>query len=308
MNCIARWFLASVFAAAWTAPAAPLNRADVPARPLWVAHMDCDALRPTRLGKYLLAQMASPEWSADLPASRFIFAFNLRPRLHGVTVYSPGPSPDETVSIVYADLVPQRLIAWVKSGAAVEIIPAGRHLIYGWSETGRNPGGKEAARTYGVFEKSRLVIGQRRASVVAAMAVIDQKSANLHASGEWPELGSEKSGVFAQGEARKLDLPGADQYLALSKFACQMKFQAAENGGRLNAVLTLNEGDESAARQTYFVARSLIALASYQMNDPLAAWSARNTTVKNEGSVVTATLSATSSDFVAALKTDATRK
>ena len=50
-----------LIAAALTAPSAPLQRADVAAEPIWVLHVDCDGLRPTAIGQFLLAEMEKPD-------------------------------------------------------------------------------------------------------------------------------------------------------------------------------------------------------------------------------------------------------
>ena len=48
-------------AAGLPASAGPLQRADVPAEPAWVLHVDCDSLRPTAIGQYLLTEMEKPD-------------------------------------------------------------------------------------------------------------------------------------------------------------------------------------------------------------------------------------------------------
>ena len=52
----------------FSAGALTLQRADVMADPAWLLHLDCDALRPTTIGQYILAEMDKPESKARLAA------------------------------------------------------------------------------------------------------------------------------------------------------------------------------------------------------------------------------------------------
>ena len=60
------------------ARAAGLQRADVIADPVWLLHLDCDALRTNALGQFVLAQMDKPEAKARLASFQTIFGFDLR--------------------------------------------------------------------------------------------------------------------------------------------------------------------------------------------------------------------------------------
>src|SRR6266403_1396479 len=70
-------------AAGLSAVAAPLQRADVTAEPAWLVHVDCDALRPTAIGQYLLSELDKPEAKGQLGAFQAIFSFDPRQQLHG---------------------------------------------------------------------------------------------------------------------------------------------------------------------------------------------------------------------------------
>src|SRR3954469_14667349 len=75
--------------------AGPLLRSDVPAEPIWVAHLDCDALRPTAVGQYVLSEMEKPEAQGKLGAFQAMFSFDLRTQLHSLTLYSTGEAPEK---------------------------------------------------------------------------------------------------------------------------------------------------------------------------------------------------------------------
>src|SRR5437899_2763290 len=73
-----------------TAQPEPLQRSDVAAEPAWLVHVDCDRLRPTVVGQYLMAELDKPEAQARLGAFQAIFNFDPRKQLHGLTLYSPS--------------------------------------------------------------------------------------------------------------------------------------------------------------------------------------------------------------------------
>src|SRR5271170_3452457 len=77
--------------------ASPLRRADVAAEPIWVLHINCDALRPTAIGKYLLSEMQKPDVEPKFAAFHTFFSFDPRRQMHGMTMYSAGNAPDDGV-------------------------------------------------------------------------------------------------------------------------------------------------------------------------------------------------------------------
>src|SRR4051812_18470514 len=92
-----------VCASGLLASAGPLQRADVAADPAWLVHLDCDSLRPTTIGRYVLSEMDKPEAKAKLAAFQSIFSFDLRTQLHGVTLYGATAAPEDGVLVLYAD-------------------------------------------------------------------------------------------------------------------------------------------------------------------------------------------------------------
>ena len=97
------------------ARAAGLQRADVIADPVWLLHLDCDALRTNALGQFVLAQMDKPEAKARLASFQTIFGFDLRSQVHGVTLYGSSQKPADSVLIIYADFDADRLMTLAKA-------------------------------------------------------------------------------------------------------------------------------------------------------------------------------------------------
>src|SRR5262245_53006794 len=97
-------------AGALTVPAGPLQRADLPADPAWVVHVDCDALRPSAIGQYLLSELDKPAAQEKFAAIQAIFSFDPRKQLHGLTLYGTGSNPAEGVLLAYAAGDPDSLL------------------------------------------------------------------------------------------------------------------------------------------------------------------------------------------------------
>src|ERR1035437_2847680 len=74
-----------VVAAGLTTFAGPLQRADVAAEPTLVLHVDCDTLRTSAIGQWLLSEMDKPEAQAKFAALQIMFNFDPRKQLHGLT-------------------------------------------------------------------------------------------------------------------------------------------------------------------------------------------------------------------------------
>src|SRR5215471_12260753 len=87
----------------------PLQRQDVPADPSWIVHLDCDALRPTMIGQFVLSELDKPETQAKLATFQSVFNLDPRTQLHALTLYSVSGVPEDGVLLVYADVDPERL-------------------------------------------------------------------------------------------------------------------------------------------------------------------------------------------------------
>ena len=195
-------------AAAATALSAPLQRADVPAEPAWVLHLDCDGLRPTAIGRFLLAEMEKPEAQAKLAAFQTIFNFDLRKQLHGLTLYSTGKAPEDGVLLVYADFEPERLVTLAKAAKDYQSTTYKQHTIHNWIDDKKKAKDGVKPRVYAAIQGGRIVVfAQQQARVAQALDVLDQAAPNLAGNTVFAQLGAGGSTGFIQAAARKLDLP-----------------------------------------------------------------------------------------------------
>jgi hypothetical protein len=293
--------LSASIAVASAAVAAPLQRADVPANPAWVAHLDCDALRSTYAGRYLLYQMNKPEMNSNMLAFQAVFSFDIRTQLHGITVYSDAPRPKDTVVIIYAELDRPNLVALLQKGKSPQTMTNNHHVIYSWIDPKKGPEGEDT-RSYASFPDGRMVVGKSRESTLASLAVIDGAAPNLTSGKSWPELTAATPTTFLVAAARNLDFVDANASTALLKLSKSLKFRASEDDEQLHAALTLDAGDELTARQMSLVTQGFVAMLGLQKENPKTTKLTDAINVQQHGSILTATLSTPSADVIAALK------
>lgn len=291
-----------------SAPALPLQRGDVPANPAWVLHLNCDSLRPTAIGQFILSEMDKPEKQAKLAVFQNLFSFDPRKQLHGATLYSVGTAPADGVLLVYADFDADRLTTLAKAAEDSQHTSYKQHVIYNWIDKDKKPRNGVKSRVYAAIDGRRVVFGQREARVAQALDVLDGASPSLVSGQTFPELGAGGSTGFLEGVARKLDMPDSDPNAAIFRLSKQMRLQVGEAQGQLSATLVLDANDEQVAGQMATVAQGLLALVKLQKEKPEAVKLANALALKQEGSRVVAKLTFPASEVIELIKADAARK
>ncbi len=298
-----------IIAAAATAQSSPLQRADVPAEPIWVLHVDCDALRPTSIGQYLLAEMEKPEAQAKFAAFQTIFNFDPRKQLHGLTLYGVGKAPEDGVLLVYADFDPERLLTLAKGAQDYHSTTYKQHVIHNWIDDKKKAKGGVKPRVYAAIEGNRVVVlAQREARVAQALDVLDRAAPNLAGSGLFPQLGAGGSTSILQAAARKLDLPDSAPNAALFRLAKSARLEVGETQGQMRATLNLEAGSEEVAKQMTSVGQGLIALMKLQKDNPGSVKLAECLSLKQDGAGVAVSLAVPAADAIGLMKADAARK
>jgi hypothetical protein len=305
-DAVKRVVLAGVSCFAVAAWGGPLNRAEVAAEPTWVLHLNCDALRPTEIGKYLLSEMQRPDVEPKFAAFQTFFSFDPRKQLHSVTFYSTGNAAEDGVMVVYADFEPGRLTALANSARNSQRTNYGEHAIYSWLD--ERSVGKGKVRFYGAIDGKRIVFAQRQSRVENALDVLDGRQPNLAASGAFAELGGDTNSNYIEAAARKLDLPGAAPTAALFRLAKTMKLQVSGASSNIMATLRFEASNEDISRQALVLANGAIAYARSQKDRPEVGKLAEGLSIKTDGTAVTATLALNEADAIALLKAAAARE
>ena len=282
----AKLTLGAAFLAAAILPARAglLQRADVPADPVWALHIDCDGLRPTVIGQYLLTELDKPEVQQKFATFQALFSFDPRKQLHGLTLYSVGGSPEDAVLLMYADFDPDRLVALAKAAQDYQTATHNQHVIHNWIDDRRPTRDGVTPRVYAaIFGKSIVIFGQKEVAVGQALDVLDRTVPSLAKSNAFPQLGLLSDTSIIQGAARKVELPASDPNAAIFRLSKLVHLQVNEANRQLNATLILATADDTAAGHLTTIAQGLVALTKLQTGKPEAVKLANAITVKQEG-------------------------
>ena len=295
-------------AAAITASALPLQRADLPADPAWMVHFDVDALRPTTIGQYLLTEMDKPKAQAKLAAFQSIFNFDLRTQLHGLTLYSAGAAHEDGVLLVYADFDAGKLVTLAKAANDSQSSTYNQHTIYNWIDEKKKAKNGVRPRVYAAIQGARVIFGQREASVAQALDVLDGKAPRLAPESAFSQLSAAGGTGFIEAAARKLDLRPSDPHNALFRLSKLVRLRIGQAGEQVTATLSLDASDNEVAKNMAGVGQGLVSLMKLQKEKPELIKLAEAISLKQDGASVVATAAMPANDVVAMMKADAARK
>lgn len=296
-----------VVAFGYSLAASPIRRADVAADPAWVVHLDCDGMRPTALGRFVLAEMEKPEAQAKFAAFQSIFSFDPRTQLHGLTLYGSTSAPQDGVLLAYADFDPARLVTLVKAAKEYQGTTYKQHTIHSWIDEKKKARDGVKPRTYAAIHGGRVVIfGQQEVRVAQALDVMDGAVGNLSTSTALPALGSTGSG-FVQAVGRKLQLPESDPNAAIFRMSKMLSLEVGEASQQLTAKLTMETNDEEVAGHVLSIAQGLLSLMKLQKEKPESVRFAEAVSVKQEGARVLADLALPVDEVIQFLKAKAAR-
>lgn len=291
-----------------TINAGPVQRADIPAEPVWVAHLDMDAVRPSMVGQFLMEQLQKPDAENKLAAFQAMFHFDPRTALHGISLYSSSQNSEDGVLIVYADFDAARLVTLAKAAREYQCAMHRSHTIHNWIDDKKKPKDGEKPRTYAAIAGKRVVFGQKQQSVAAALEVMDGYTGSLTTTGNFALLGSPAKGKFMQVAGRKIQAPGGNPSGALLKLSEEIRLEIGEADGQVNALLTLQARDEEVAGQLNAVAQGLVALMKLNTEKPGQARFAESVQMNLKGNEVTATMTMPAFEVVNGLRAMSAKK
>jgi hypothetical protein len=296
-------------AAGLTAFAGPLQRADVAAEPSLVLHVDCDNLRTSGIGQWLLSEMDKPEAQAKFAALQMMFNFDPRKQLHGLTLYSSGKTPEDGVLLVYADFDADRLTTLAKAAKEYQSTTYKQHVIHNWLDDKKKARNGVKPRVFASIQGGHIVVfGQQEARVAQALDVLDRAAPNLAGNSVFPQLGVNGSGSIVQAAARKLELPDSDPNAALFRLSRMARLQVSEGQGQLRATLNLEASDDEVAKQMATVGQGLVALMKLQKDNPGSAKLAEALSLKQDGASVVVSLAIPTAEAIEIAKGEAARK
>jgi len=303
------WMLGGICAGSLLAGAAPLQRAEVEANPAWVVHIDCDALRPTTIGKYILSVMDQPEAKAKLASFQAVVEMDPRTQLHGATLYGSGPAAEAAVLILYADFDPEHLESLAKAAKDSRSSAHGDVKIYSWQDENKPVTNGLQPRVYAAIQGKRVLFAQQEESIARALDVLSGRTPNLASVAVFPELGKPRAARFVEAAARKLALPNsANPGAAILKMAQSVQLGLGETQQQFTAALTLVADNAEVSGQVLSIAQGLLALVKLQADKPEAGKLANAINLVQTGDQVEAKLRLPAADVVDFMKADAARK
>lgn len=184
--------------AARRAVAAPLDAADVAAHAKWLAHIDLDAMRDSKIGEHVRSQaLKNEQVEKGLEKMRDDLGLDFQKDVHGATVYGTDFTPRSGVLVLYATLDKEKILGALKSKPDFTESKAddGQDL-YSWTE--KMGGGKEHT-VWAAFAKPGVaVMADSAENIKAALAVVGGKGGLSSSS---PLLADAPKGSFIQAAA-----------------------------------------------------------------------------------------------------------
>jgi len=292
-----------------TSTAGPLQRSDVIKDPVWILHLDCDALRPTAVGKYVLDEMQKPDAEKKLAEFQTIFGIDPRTALHGVTLYGTSVAQEDGVLLLYADFDAARLTTLAEGAKEHKSTKHGKHVIHGWRDEKKPEKDGVKPRTYAAIHGGKVVIfGQKEGRIAQALDVLDRTKPNLAASTQFGSFGDGGENAVIVGAARKLDLPASDPNAAVLKQSKMASLSLGELQGKVQGTLKLEADSEEVAKQMESVGRGLVGLLALQKEKPENGKLAQGLSIQQEGARITVKLSLPAADLVGMMKFGAAKK
>jgi hypothetical protein len=291
----------------WSGMAAPIQKGDVPSAPNWVLHVDCDKVRPTAIGQYLLGELEKPEAQNKFAAFTAIFNFDPRQQLHGLTLYSTGNAPEDAVLLVYADVDPARLETLAKGAKDYHSAPYKQFIIHNWTDEKKSKKAGPQRRNYAALYGAKVVaFGQTESQVAKALDVLSKQTPGLDSVNLWPFPTNDQN--YIQAFARKMDVTDGDPSAAIFRLSKMVRFQMGEALGNAKAVLTLSADSEEVASNLSSIANGLVALMKFQKAKPETAKLAEAMALKQEGADLVVTVNLAAANVIEMMKSDAARK
>lgn len=233
-----RWISSSFVALAmllWMAAplcARPFEAKQVPADAKWILHVDVDALQASKTWEMFRGEIEQNlEIREKLQGVEMISGMKLPQDLHSITLFGSAFNEGVTVVIIEANADRERLIGLLSQNPSYASSKHGQHDVHAWEDNSK--------QMYGGFQGTdRVVMGQSRESIVAALDVLDGKAQALQPGAAL--AGGSGAGVLLYvagdqlsqlGEAQKARSPLINQvelaWLALSEQNEEIVLKAA---------------------------------------------------------------------------------
>lgn len=275
--------------------AAPLDDTHVAADARWVAHLDCEVLARTQVGRHLLEQWMANDAQEDARASLAALGIDVRRDLRAVTAYGTE-TEQEGVLLLTIRAPHAQLVARLRDAAGYRALPYGRHTVHTWQGEG------ETGRQYGALHGAEhIVLSSSLARTKLALNVLDRDLPGMDQARALRELlprGRRPALLAASLHMQGLDGRGAvgrELRNARSAF-----IGADEQDGEVTVKVQIDAPDAVLAMQYADVVRGLQAVALLTgEGKPELADLAERLQVRTEGDALRLALVAPAASWIA---------
>ena len=148
------------------AAAEGLKAKQVPANAQWIAHVDIDGFKTSKLGKFTLGRLK--DVAAPIDAVAAMLQFDPRKDLSDITAYgnhSKADQPENAAVLLNGRFKPDHLMTLLKAGEGLKVEKAGKHQLLEWT--------KDKETEYGsIVNEKLLVLGTNRKMVAQALKTV----------------------------------------------------------------------------------------------------------------------------------------
>lgn len=250
-------------AAASVATAEPLDAGRVPAKAVWMMHLDMDAARESTVVKrmYERAMKKHPQLETMLGMGTKMMGMDPRKDLHDVTVYGLDTDKKNAVMVVHADANREFLEKMVEKARDHQSMKHRDYTLHQWTHKGWKGHAGEAV--VGAFFKDDVMVFARSASQVEmALDVLAGKAESI--GDDSPLAGRVRPGSILVGRAVAID---PDTKCPVLKQGRGYRVAMGENDGMSFYRARLEMDSEEAARQAEAVTEGFVALGKLRFGD-----------------------------------------
>jgi hypothetical protein len=240
------------------AKAEPLDAARVPAKAVWLMHVDVDASRESTVLQKMEARMLKkhPHLEQMMAMGAGMIGMDVRKDLHDVTVYGLDTDKHNAVMIVHAKADRKKLEAMVEKAKDHVTSDHRGYTLHGWTHKGwRQSEGKPVVGAF--YDDSTMVFARTKKQVEHAIDVLDGKSDGLGEKS--PLAGRVRPGTILVGRASAVN---PETKCPVLKDAKGFRVAMGEHEGTSFYRALLEMKSAESAEQVKTVTEGMVALGS----------------------------------------------
>ena len=299
MKKMGKW-IGLVGLAAGSAWAGPLDLAQVGGDAPFVAHIDVDSIKNSRIGHFILGELSKDKEAVNgLAALDAMFHFDVTEDLKGLTLLGVGNNPDDAVLMVRAKVDGPHLVTLLKANKSYSSQKGSGQVIHSWIDE------KKSKRTYGVvLDDGGVLVGANADSIKAQLKVLAGAAPNLATSNKH-NLESEGAPMI-QLSVDMQALEGLDAEAEVIQQAQRVTMRVDEKGENMAATVGLVTGSDTDAADLGDVLQGLVSFARLNKDEePELARLARMLKTSVEGSAVRLQMEIPTKDLLDMVKSKA---